>query len=237
MSAGWEKADEVCALYAQGLKHKPIALQLGITPRIVRVILIDRGAWNPCPKRQTKKGVGKYARSEESPQMRTQALFRAMTRVVKRIKSETPKRRSALMGAAKRAGMMITRDLSKTDRWMWKYNNDPQTRIIHLYRKRMRKVLFRGDQGEASLEMLGCSRAHWKAHMEKQFKPGMTWKNNGIGRGKWNIDHIIPCASFDMTNPSHQRRCFHYTNMRPMWAIANIKKSDKTPNQHQWTLL
>ena len=35
-----------------------------------------------------------------------------------------------------------------------------------------------------------------------------------------------PCASFDLTDPEQQRQCFHYTNLQPLWAADNIRKSD-----------
>jgi len=52
----------------------------------------------------------------------------------------------------------------------------------------------------------------------------MTWSNYGKG---WHIDHIKPCASFDLSNPEQQKICFHYTNLQPLWAIDNIKKGAK----------
>ena len=60
-------------------------------------------------------------------------------------------------------------------------------------------------------------------HIEKQFKPGMSWENHG----KWHIDHVKPCASFDLTQSEQQKACFSYLNMQPLWAIDNIKKGAK----------
>ena len=51
----------------------------------------------------------------------------------------------------------------------------------------------------------------------------MTQKNYG----EWHVDHIKPCASFDLTDPKQQEICFHYTNLQPLWAIDNIKKGSK----------
>jgi hypothetical protein len=48
----------------------------------------------------------------------------------------------------------------------------------------------------------------------------MTRENHGL----WHVDHIRPCASFDLTDPEQQAICFHYTNLQPLWAIDNIKK-------------
>ena len=53
----------------------------------------------------------------------------------------------------------------------------------------------------------------------------MTWAN----RRKWHIDHIVPCAAFDLTDPEQQSVAFHYTNLRPVWAEENQRKQDKIP--------
>jgi len=49
----------------------------------------------------------------------------------------------------------------------------------------------------------------------------MTWENYG----KWHIDHILPCSSFDMSKESEQRKCFHYTNQRPLWKKENLSRA------------
>jgi hypothetical protein len=61
-------------------------------------------------------------------------------------------------------------------------------------------------------------------HIEKQFLNGMSWDNYGKGLDKWNIDHIIPCNTFDLTKPEEQKRCFHYSNLRPLWEIDNLNR-------------
>jgi hypothetical protein len=70
---------------------------------------------------------------------------------------------------------------------------------------------------------MGCSIAYAYAYLEAQFAEGMSWENYG----EWHIDHIRPCASFDLEDPVQQRECFHYTNLQPLWAKDNLSKSDK----------
>ena len=63
--------------------------------------------------------------------------------------------------------------------------------------------------------------------MESQFTLGMNWDNYGRGKGKWNIDHIIPCDSFNLLDEEEQKKCFHYTNLQPLWFEDNLYKANK----------
>lgn len=73
------------------------------------------------------------------------------------------------------------------------------------------------------VKIIGCSREFLRKHLEKQFKPGMTWENHG----KWHIDHIIPLAKFDPNNIEDVKISNNYTNLQPLWAKENIKKKNK----------
>ena len=54
----------------------------------------------------------------------------------------------------------------------------------------------------------------------------MSWDNYG----DWHIDHIIPCAAFDLTDIEQQKKCFNYKNLQPLWAEENLKKLDFLPD-------
>jgi hypothetical protein len=89
--------------------------------------------------------------------------------------------------------------------------------------KRLSAVVRNNLKSYKTIEMLGCTIQHFKIHLETRFTEGMTWDNYG----KWHIDHIKPCASFNFNDPKQQKECFHYSNLQPLWAIDNIRKSDK----------
>lgn len=74
-------------------------------------------------------------------------------------------------------------------------------------------------------EVLGCSLDVLKVYLESKFTDDMSWDN--YGRYGWHIDHIKPCALFDLTNPEEQKQCFHYTNLQPLWAKDNLTKHKK----------
>jgi len=83
------------------------------------------------------------------------------------------------------------------------------------------------DKAYKSMELLGCTIKELRDHLESQFTEGMTWDN--MGRGGWHIDHIIPCAYFDLSKPSHQKVCFNWQNLQPLWESDNCAKGDKIP--------
>ena len=62
-----------------------------------------------------------------------------------------------------------------------------------------------------------------KGFLEAKFKEGMTWENHG----EWHIDHIKPCVSFNLLDENEQKKCFHYTNLQPLWASENLSKGCK----------
>jgi len=91
-------------------------------------------------------------------------------------------------------------------------------------RARIRLALKNDKKRSKTLKLLGVNNIITaKKHLEKLFKPRMTWKNHG----KWHIDHIKPCSSFDLTKASEQRECFHYTNLQPLWASENLSKGNR----------
>ena len=113
--------------------------------------------------------------------------------------------------------------------WRSRYDSDPAFRILECCRRRLRKLVLQNGATTPArmLELLGCDRHHLVEHIERQFLPGMSWKNHG----RWHIDHVRPCSSFDLTDPVQLRECFHWTNLQPMWAKQNIRKSDRWDGQ------
>ncbi len=103
--------------------------------------------------------------------------------------------------------------------------SNPQVAAAGSLRLRMRMAIqaARAGKTSSSQDMLGAPMGVVLTHIEKQFQRGMNWGN--WGKTGWHVDHIIPCAAFDLTDPQQQRRCFHYTNLRPVWASENLSKN------------
>lgn len=105
----------------------------------------------------------------------------------------------------------------------WKTDFDYRLRTY--LRKRIRAAIKQNFKSGKSIELLGCDIASFKNYIESQFKNGMSWDN--YGTHGWHIDHIKPIASFDLSNMDEQKKCFHYTNMQPLWAFDNHSKGAK----------
>lgn len=146
-------------------------------------------------------------------------------------------------GSSKRYGMCVPCNRARIRGWYQKnrercrananrtgkirYDNSPQERAKALLRSRLAEVLRKAKaiKTESALSLLGCSLSEFMKHIESQWEVGMNWDNRK--RDGWHIDHIRPCASFDLTDPEQQRICFHYTNLQPLWAADNFRKHDK----------
>jgi hypothetical protein len=113
---------------------------------------------------------------------------------------------------------------------------NPTVKLASTLRKQLSEILKRkGIQKRAdlsALELVGCTVQNLKSHLEGQFQEGMNWGNYGVqragGQPMWHIDHIVEVYRFDLKKDEDIKRCFHYSNLRPMWAIENIRRSRKS---------
>lgn len=111
-----------------------------------------------------------------------------------------------------------------------KRQTNPQWKLKQVLRCRYLDALKRHTSGgsvnkhHSAIKLIGCSIDFYKQYLEQQFKPDMTWENHGV---LWEIDHIKPCAAFDLTNIEQQHECFIYTNTQPLYYSENRSKGDK----------
>lgn len=107
-----------------------------------------------------------------------------------------------------------------------KAKTDPNFKLRRTLRSRIYNVLKGNKKSASTLRLLGCDLDTFRRYIEARFSRGMTWKNHG---SVWHLDHIRPCASFDLRDLEQQRACFHYTNHQPLFAADNLRKSDTMP--------
>ena len=100
-------------------------------------------------------------------------------------------------------------------------SKDINFRISCNLRTRLYIALRNKTKSDSLTGLLGCSIDDFKEYIGSKFKEDMSWDNYGA----WHIDHVKPCASFDLSKEEEQKECFHYTNLQPLWAEDNLKKS------------
>ena len=107
----------------------------------------------------------------------------------------------------------------------WKYpQKGSDKQLLQYMRNRIYYAIKNNKKTNSTIILLGIkSMEELWVHLESKFTKDMTRKNYG----KWRVDHIKPCASFDLSDPEQQKLCFHYTNLQPLWANDNLKKAAK----------
>ena len=103
---------------------------------------------------------------------------------------------------------------------------DPQYKMSVVLRNRLRKFYTGGGAGMT--ELVGISFKDFQRWIEHQFTFDMTWENHG---GMWHIDHVVPCALFNLLDQKEREVCFHWTNMRPLEARRNMARKACTVNE------
>lgn len=107
----------------------------------------------------------------------------------------------------------IQKRLKEDDLFKLKYN------IRNLIRMSFKNLGY--NKNSKTFKILGCTSQEFYEHIELHFLDGMNWGN----RKEWHIDHIIPISSAKTEEDIIKLN--HYTNLRPLWAIDNIRKSNK----------
>jgi hypothetical protein len=122
-----------------------------------------------------------------------------------------------------------------TVRYQTEYNRrraarDPVFKAMNAIRVRLNAAIRRRSvhrPKHRTEKFLGCTWQVFVEHIEGLFESGMTWDN--WGRESWHIDHIVPLAAFDLSDPAECMVACHYRNHRPMRASDNIGKAAAMP--------
>jgi hypothetical protein len=106
-------------------------------------------------------------------------------------------------------------------------NAEPMIRLNASMRAAIYHSIKHNKAGNTWQSLVGFSLSQLKAHIEKQFLPGMTWEN--YGKDGWEIDHRIPLVAhnFSSFDQLDFQRAWSLKNLRPLWASENRSKSDK----------
>ena len=75
-----------------------------------------------------------------------------------------------------------------------------------------------------TFDLLGCSHSFFKRWIIHQLYGELTLENYGKN---WCLDHCLPIASFNLLDENDLKKCFNWTNLRPMSSNDNNFKKDK----------
>lgn len=111
---------------------------------------------------------------------------------------------------------------------LYKKSSDINFKLKELLKTRIRNSMKNEYNSKSTMELLGCSIIYLKIHLQQ------TAINNGYldfnienySGKEYHIDHIKPCASFDLSKEEEQLKCFHYSNLQILSAKDNLKKRD-----------
>lgn len=180
------------------------------------------------PNKKTKCGLCSYCRDCENASYRNNPARQRRVKENRERRMANPQYRETMRQRERnRRKQKSYREKDRANR-QHRRKHDPHFRIRGLLYSRLGVVLKGYTKADRTLRLLGCTTAHLKTHLESLWLPGMTWENHGAYRlghtMTWHVDHIIPCAAFDLTKPEEQRKCFHWTNLQPLWASDNMAK-------------
>lgn len=106
---------------------------------------------------------------------------------------------------------------------------DPLFRLQKNLRRRLRKICKR--KSDTTMGLVHCSSNHLRQYLERQFQPGMSWNNYGT---VWEVDHMMPCSSFNLEKKEEQYKCYHFTNMQPLSKTDNLRKGNRIVHDMKW---
>ncbi len=181
-----------------------------------------------CLKERKKESYSKFKSSDKYIEW------------LRKSNAEAKKRRAEDAEYRNRANDRSKRWASKNREHLAEYmktqrNENPQFMMRDRLQSRLNFVLQNvGSRKSDTLEKyLGCSSKQLAEWIESQFTKEMSWDN----RGKWNVDHVRPCASFDLTDEYQAKVCFNWRNLMPLGEIENKSKQAKYEphNEAEWS--
>lgn len=115
--------------------------------------------------------------------------------------------------------------ISNREYYKNKRKESPELKLRMNLRNRINMALKNNQKSGSAIKDLGCTVEQLKTYLENKFIPGMSWENYGKGPQKWQIDHIIPLFTFDLTDREQFLIASHYTNLQPLWYDEHLIKT------------
>lgn len=202
---------QIKSLYQSGKSARVIACELKVKDGPVKTAIRQMGIKVIRPKPQLQKG---YSRPG----------FDSLLSLAKKSQREAWSKEWAFLKCDEQSHWINHPEVGRWIRRV-KARNQRRTKSNYYFSKILRSRIYSVLKGlkksAPTLQLLGCSVEQFKAHLSARFTRAMKWENYG---SYWEIDHIEPCASFDLSQADHQRRCFHFSNMQPLTVTQNRMK-------------
>ena len=126
-------------------------------------------------------------------------------------------------------------EINNRRRGYYKYKGKTDLRysLGHKTSNRIRESLKNNKTGRHWEDLVGYTLDDLIKHLKSTIPKGYTWQD--YLDGKLQIDHIIPIAVFNFTQPEHLdfKRCWTLDNLRLLHARENIKKKNKLERPFQ----
>lgn len=89
-------------------------------------------------------------------------------------------------------------------------------KILNKYSQTSKKII----------PLIGCTASDFRKHLKRRFRRGMSFDNYA---SVWEMDHIKPVSLFDLSKEDQKKKCFHFTNIRPLFVGENrsFKKASR----------
>lgn len=115
----------------------------------------------------------------------------------------------------------------------YEIETNPREKIRRSLQTSLRRIL-RGGSSKFSLKYFGCSSVFLRKWLLYQLDDDMTLENYSV---YWTIDHLKPCAQYDLLDEDQVKQCFYWVNIRPLLATQNWEKNshyDDSPIMDQY---
>jgi hypothetical protein len=188
-------------------------------------LLVSQKSFRDNNKEKIKSRDHKYYQKNKEKISECGKTYRAKNEVTIRHYRQQYKQENRLLLAGKGRDYYQKNKKTVNQKLQEKYKYDIRYKLALNLRRRITKAIKIGQKSGSAVSDLGCSINEFKIYIEQQFQSEMSWDNYGIYG--WHLDHIIPLASFDLTDRAQFLKACHYTNYQPLWAEDNLKKNDK----------
>ena len=170
--------------------------------------------------------------ANETPEQRTTRLEKG--------KTQYKKHKEKRLADKKESYSKRNVELHKVKRRDWafkRYHSCPQHRLANICRKRLSRFI--NQKSKSVSKSTGCTWLELKIYLESKFyinpktKKPMTWNLLGKNHSNWQIDHIKPLCSFDLSDPKQFDVACHYTNLQPLWYDDHLVKTKNDLNLYK----